>query len=94
MNINRPKTSCRSECTSLPEFKGGLVLNTENSAYLHSSHWGMLLPSSRAACPDVEEIILLFVYTRIYTGIWGLKRISLSFVLILALFQAIQWPLL
>lgn len=44
----------------------------------------MLLPSSRAASPDVEEIMLLFDYSRIYTGIWGLKRISLSFVLILA----------
>lgn len=43
-----------------PEFKGGLVLDTENSTYMHSSHWVMLLPSSRAACPDVEEIMLLF----------------------------------
>lgn len=60
------------------------MLDTENSTYVHSSHWGMLLPSSRAACPDVEGIMLLFDYSRIYTGIWGLKRISLSFVLILA----------
>lgn len=48
----------------------------------------MLLPSSRAACPDVEEIMLLFDYSRIYTGIWGLKRISLSFVLILAVISS------
>lgn len=61
------------------------MLGTENGTYLHySSHWGMLLPSSRAASPDVEEIMLLFDCSRIYTGIWGLKRISLSFVLILA----------
>lgn len=64
------------------------MLDTENSTYLHSSHWGMLLPSSRAACPDVEEIMLLFDYSRIYTGIWGLKRISLSFVLILAVISS------
>lgn len=48
----------------------------------------MLLPSSRAASPDVEEITLLFDYSRIYTGIWGLKRIRLSFVLVLTVISS------
>lgn len=48
----------------------------------------MLLPSSRAASPDVEEIMLLFDYSRIYTGIWGLKRIRLSFVLVLTVISS------
>lgn len=96
-NLNKwgLKTFCRYECTALSEFRGRLALDILKTAPTHAvaaEHAAAFIKGG--APPDVEEITLLFDYSRIYTGIWGLKRISLSFVLTLAAFWAIQWSLL